>query len=174
MPYNPRGAYDVSRVQAALGFKTEYDIDRTVKSKEELELFGTAAHLGDLMLETCRDTPRPGVRESEVYGRMMEVMLANGGEEPTLFLRACDRHPYPHPFRVPTTRKIERGDLIICEIHPKTGGYPRDCQVCYLCEDDCPTGSIGLSHDVTNSRRFSTYDEYGIDLGVGFGANRPR
>lgn len=96
---------------------------RTVKSREELDLLDRAARLGDLMLETCRATARPGVRESEVYGRMMEAMLANGGEEPTLFLWACDRNPYPHPFRVPTTRPIERGDLIICEIHPKTGGY---------------------------------------------------
>ena len=31
--------------------------------------------------------------------------------------------------------------------------YPRDCQVCYLCEDDCPTQSISLSHDISNSRR---------------------
>ena len=96
---------------------------RTVKSSEELELLDTAARLGDLMLQTCRDVARPGVRESEVYGRMMEAMLSNGGEEPTLFLWNCDRLPYPHPFRLPTTRKIERGDLIICEIHPKTGGY---------------------------------------------------
>ena len=42
--------------------------------------------------------------------------------------------------------------------------YARDCHVCYLCEDDCPTGSIHLSHDITNSRRFSIYDEYGIDI----------
>ena len=32
-------------------------------------------------------------RKSEVYGGMMETMLANGGEEPTLFLWACDRYP---------------------------------------------------------------------------------
>jgi Xaa-Pro dipeptidase len=50
-------------------------------------------------------------------------MLANGGEEPTLFLWACDRYPFPHPFRLPTTRLIERKDLITCEIHPKIGGY---------------------------------------------------
>ena len=54
---------------------------------------------------------------------MVETMLAHGGEEPTLFLWACDRYPYPHPFRVPTTRKMERGDVIICELHPKIGGY---------------------------------------------------
>ena len=54
---------------------------------------------------------------------MMQAMLANGGEEPTLFLWACDKHPYPHPFRVPTMRPLEKGDMIICEMHPKFGGY---------------------------------------------------
>ena len=82
-----------------------------------------AAKLGDLMLTACRDIARPGVKECEVYAGMMQAMLANGGEEPTLFLWACDRYPYPHPFRVPTVRPIERGDLIICEMHPKIGGY---------------------------------------------------
>ena len=75
------------------------------------------------MLAACRDTARPGVKECEVYANMMQTMLANGGEEPTLFLWASDKHPYPHPFRVPTTRPLERGDMIICEMHPKFGGY---------------------------------------------------
>ncbi len=75
------------------------------------------------MLSTCRDIARPGVKECEVYAGMMEAMMANGGEEPTLFLWNCDRYPYPHPFRVPTMRPMERGDLIICEMHPKFGGY---------------------------------------------------
>ena len=96
---------------------------RAVKSAEEIEMLGQAARLGDLMLARCRDMAKPGVKECEVYAAMMEVMLANGGEEPTLFLWACDRHPRPHPFRVPTQRRIETGDMIICEIHPKYGGY---------------------------------------------------
>jgi Xaa-Pro aminopeptidase len=96
---------------------------RSIKSAEEIAVLEQAAKLGDLMLAACRETARPGVKECEVYGRMSEVMIANGGEEPTLFLWACDRLPYPHPFRVPTTRKLERCDVIICEIHPKHGGY---------------------------------------------------
>lgn len=96
---------------------------RTVKSEEELQILARAAKLGDMMLATCRDIARPGVKESAVYGGMMETMLANGGEEPTLFLWACDALPYPHPFRLPTTRPMEKGDVIICEIHPKIGGY---------------------------------------------------
>jgi len=96
---------------------------RTVKSDEEIEMLEKAAHLGDLMLDACAQTARPGVREAEVYARMMEVMLANGGEEPTLFLWASDALPLPHPFRLPTMRPLEQGDLIICEMHPKYGGY---------------------------------------------------
>jgi Xaa-Pro aminopeptidase len=96
---------------------------RSIKSAEELGILREAAKLGDLMLSTCRDIARPGVKECEVYAAMMEAMMANGGEEPTLFLWNCDRYPYPHPFRVPTTREMVRGDLIICEMHPKFGGY---------------------------------------------------
>jgi len=96
---------------------------RVIKSDEEIAALDKAARLGDLMLATCRDVARPGVKECEVYAAMMHTMLANGGEEPTLFLFAADRHPYPHPFRVPTTRPLEKGDMIICEMHPKFGGY---------------------------------------------------
>ena len=96
---------------------------RAVKSAEELEVLRKAAQLGDLMLATCRDKARPGMKDCEVYADMMRTMIANGGEEPTLFLWACDPLPYPHPFRVPTTRPMERGDVIICEMHPKFGGY---------------------------------------------------
>jgi len=96
---------------------------RVVKSAEEIAALDKAARLGDLMLAHCRDTARPGVKECEVYAGMMQAMLANGGEEPTLFLWASDKHPYPHPFRVPTMRPLEKGDMIICEMHPKFGGY---------------------------------------------------
>jgi len=131
-PLDPDGwlPHSVYQKLAALLPKSDFvnlgdmmELQRTVKSAEELEILGRAGQLGDLMLATCRDTARPGVKESEVFGSMMKTMLANGGEEPTLFLWACDRYPSPHPFRLPTTRAIERGDLITCEIHPKFGGY---------------------------------------------------
>ena len=96
---------------------------RMVKSPEEIAMLRKASGLGDLMLEACRQTAKPGIRECEVYGRMMEVMIGNGGEEPTLFLWSSDPHPFPHPFRLPTMRPLEKGDVMICEMHPKYGGY---------------------------------------------------
>ena len=51
----------------------------------------------------------------------------------------------------------------VIRLDPASGkarvAYGEDCQVCYLCEDDCPTHSIALSHDITNSRRYSVYDD---------------
>ncbi len=51
----------------------------------------------------------------------------------------------------------------VIRLNPASGKarvvYGEDCQVCYLCEDDCPTHSIILSHNITNSRRYSVYDD---------------
>jgi Xaa-Pro aminopeptidase len=99
------------------------ELTRAIKSEEEIEVLERAAGLGNLVMQACRDAARPGVKECEVYAEMQRMMIANGGEEPTLFLWACDRYPPQHPFRVPTMRPLEAGDLIICEIHPKYGGY---------------------------------------------------
>src|SRR4030088_1928459 len=111
---------------------------RAIKSDEELKVLRKAAALGDMMLATCRDVARPGVKECEVYGAMVETMLSNGGEEPTLFLWNCDRYPYPHPFRMPTMRPMEKGDLIICEMHPKYGGYFTHVERTYCLGDPGP------------------------------------
>ena len=96
---------------------------RTVKSAEELAFLRKAGSLGDLMLTTCREEAKPGVPEAAVQSSMMRAMVANGGEEPTLFLWTCDANPFPHPFRLPTMRQMEKGDVITCEMHPKFGGY---------------------------------------------------
>jgi Xaa-Pro dipeptidase len=92
---------------------------RAIKSFEEIEVLEKAARLGDLMLETCAQTAKHRVGECEIYGKMMETMPANGGEEPTLFFWASD----VHPFHLSTLRPLEIGDLIICEMHPKYAGY---------------------------------------------------
>ena len=96
---------------------------RTIKSAEEMQFLDRAARLGDLMLDACRDNARPGAKECDVYSRMKQTMLANGGEDPTLLLWASDRYPFPHPFNLPTERRLQEGDLIICEMHPKYAGY---------------------------------------------------
>jgi Xaa-Pro dipeptidase len=96
---------------------------RGVKSDEELDILAHAAALGDKMMEACHNNARPGLTESKVYASMIETMIANGGEDPTLFLWAAGALPPQHPFLMPQHRVLEAGDTIICEIHPKYAGY---------------------------------------------------
>jgi Xaa-Pro aminopeptidase len=93
------------------------------KSAEEMAFFEKAAAIGDRMLETYVVSARPGVRECEVYARVLQTLIANGGEYPTLFLFGAGPRPYPHPFWFPTQRALEPGDLILAEMHPKYRGY---------------------------------------------------
>lgn len=96
---------------------------RCIKSPEELSILRTAAAMGDRMLAACGATAAPGVPEAVVYAAMRESMIADGGEEPTLLLWAADAAPFPHPFRVPSTRRLAQGDVIITEMHPRYQGY---------------------------------------------------
>ena len=80
------------------------------------------------MTEAMRTTARPGVKECDVFAEVVRVLISQGGEYPTLLL--WGRGPGPdgpgplvHPRRLPTTRTIQPGDVIIMEMHPKYGGY---------------------------------------------------
>ncbi len=101
---------------------------RLIKSQEEIRFLERAGEIGDAMTEALRATARPGVKECEVYAEVLRVMVARGGEGPTLLLWGCGSGPggsgpFAHPGRMPTTRTIQGGDVIIMEMHPKYGGY---------------------------------------------------
>jgi Xaa-Pro aminopeptidase len=79
-------------------------------------------------------TAGPGVGENEVYAAMMRTQIVEGGE-PNLFnlmssgpidegggMRRRLLHGNDQPL-CPINRKLERGDLIICEFHVSYGGY---------------------------------------------------
>lgn len=42
--------------------------------------------------------------------------------------------------------------------------FPQDCCVCFLCQDDCPSGAITVDHNRKSNRLFSIYDQLGIQL----------
>ncbi len=101
---------------------------RIIKSPEEIRFLERAGEIGDAMTEALRATARPGVKECDVYAEVLRVMLSQGGEVPTLLLWGCGSGPggsgpFAHPGRTPTTRTIQKGDVIIMEMHPKYGGY---------------------------------------------------
>lgn len=96
---------------------------RLIKSNEEIQMLEKASELGDLVLKVLAKTAKPGVKECEVVGKMLDAMVSNGGEFPVLFLWGAGPEPFPHPFNFPTIRALQRGDLIITEFHTKYNGY---------------------------------------------------
>jgi NAD-dependent dihydropyrimidine dehydrogenase PreA subunit len=55
------------------------------------------------------------------------------------------------------------------EIKKAFVAYPQDCCVCFLCQEDCPTGAVQVHHDSGNDRLVSIYDQMGIKLPDGLG-----
>lgn len=97
---------------------------RYVKSDEELAMLRKSVGLIEKAVEAMRNTARPGVRESVVYANMIQAIIADGGEIPTMLSWLSG--PWGHLSRrltIATERVMEKGDAIINEIEARYGGY---------------------------------------------------
>jgi Xaa-Pro dipeptidase len=95
---------------------------RAVKSDEEISFLERSATITERTIDTMIQTARPGVSEKELYGAMVQSMLANGGDLPTLFFLSAGPDITNSSF-VPTDYRIQKGDRIVNEIEAKYGGY---------------------------------------------------
>ncbi len=107
---------------------------RRIKSPEEIAMLEQSGRIARKVIEAMIQTAGPGVRENEVYAAMMHAQVVEGAE-PTLFnlmssapingnpeMRRRLLHGNDQPL-CPINRKLENGDLIICEFHVSYGGY---------------------------------------------------
>jgi Xaa-Pro aminopeptidase len=95
---------------------------RAIKSAEEISLLQRSADIIEKVIDTMVQKAEPGVSEKELYGAMVNTMLSNGGELPTLFFLSAGPGITNSSF-VPTDYRIQKGDRIIDEIEAKYGGY---------------------------------------------------
>jgi Xaa-Pro aminopeptidase len=95
---------------------------RAVKSAEEIAFIENAERIADLAVDAVIATARPGVPERVVYAAMLQTMVANGGELPTMIYWAAGQTPSPAHL-VPSSRPLQRGDILHNEIEAKWGGY---------------------------------------------------
>lgn len=96
---------------------------RMIKSTEEIGRLDEAAALAYAMFEAVVKTARPGVRECEVWGAMLQACVGNGGED-TMIMLDSGNPPLLHGRMSPATRRpLEKGDMIITEYHSNYGGY---------------------------------------------------
>ncbi len=97
---------------------------RMVKSEEELGFLQKASDLAFKMYEAVLQTVRPGVMECEVVANMLQAEISNGGEY-SMILMDSGNPPLLHARNNPptTTRRLEKGDIILTEWHSNYGGY---------------------------------------------------
>jgi Xaa-Pro aminopeptidase len=107
---------------------------RIVKSEEEIDMLRKAGKVARKVIDAMVDTARPGVTEAEVYAEMIKTQIVNGAEPNIFNLLASG--PVEHPSDelwhtlhgcdqplTPTTRPLQKGDIIVAEWHTKYGGY---------------------------------------------------
>jgi Xaa-Pro dipeptidase len=107
---------DVTRDYAAL---------RRIKSAEEIERLRGAAELSDLAIATLVEVAQPGVAETELVALVEESYRRRGGTTRITFLRSMPMHA-PNgclPAQNPSSRRLERGDVIITEFSASLWGY---------------------------------------------------
>src|SRR3954469_20667403 len=107
---------DVTRGYAAL---------RRIKSDEEIDRLRGAAELSDLAITTLGDGAKPGVAEAELVALAEESYRRRGGTTRITFLRSMpmDAPNGCLPSQNPSSRLLERGDVIITEFSASLWGY---------------------------------------------------
>jgi Xaa-Pro dipeptidase len=107
---------DVTREYAAL---------RRIKSAEEIERLRGAAELSDLAITTLVEAAQPGVAETELVALVEEPYRRRGGATRITFLRSMpmDAPNGCVPAQNPSSRRLEKGDVIITEFSASLFGY---------------------------------------------------
>lgn len=107
---------------------------RRTKSPEEVAMLERSGAIARKVVDTMIDTAAPGVRENELYAEMIRSQLVEGAE-PNMFILMSSGPIEGHgstPRRLvhgndqplcPSSRRLEVGDLVICEFHVSYGGY---------------------------------------------------
>ena len=95
---------------------------RAVKSAEEIALMRRSAAIIEAMAAAMIEAAKAGVRERDVYAAMVHTLLANDGEQPSMLIFGTGP-AVGHGQFVPTSRVLQRGDLLVNEIEARYAGY---------------------------------------------------
>jgi len=101
-----------------VGLDAEYTRLRLIKSEEELDWLRIGAALTDLGLAALLREAKPGLTEREL-GNIVERAYTGHGGTTMIHYIGCTSMARPHIFVPPqysSPRKVEKGDVIFCEL----------------------------------------------------------
>ena len=135
---------------------------RMVKEPEEIERIRGAARVADAGMKAAVEAVKAGVTESQVAAAAEYAMRQAGAEE---FWRSyvCSGPRTNIAHGLPTNRKLQKGDLVMIDIHPIVDGYSAD-----ICRTVCvgqPTAEQQEAYDLYLKAQQGTIDM--IQAGVG-------
>jgi Xaa-Pro dipeptidase len=118
---------------------------RMVKDLQEIEHIRRAAEVADAGMKAAVQAVKEGVTESQVAAAAEFAMRQAGAEE---FWRSyvCSGHRTNIAHGLPTNRRLEKGDLVMIDIHPIVDNYSAD-----ICRTVCvgnPTAEQQEAYDL--------------------------
>lgn len=135
---------------------------RMVKDAEEIEHLRGAAKVADIGMKAAVAAVKEGVSESQVAAAAEYAMRQAGAEEFwRSYVSSGPRTNIAHGL--PTNRKLQKGDLVMIDIHPIVDGYSAD-----ICRTVCvgqPTAEQQAAYDLYLKAQQSTIGM--IKAGVG-------
>ena len=119
---------------------------RLIKSSEEVAKIRKAARVADKAMAAAIKAVKPGAIETEVAGEAEYTMRKNGAEEFfRTYVASGKRSSIAHG--VVSRRKMQKGDLVMIDLHPTVDGYHADI---------CRTVSVGKPSD-KQKKAFDSY-----------------
>lgn len=105
----------------------DFEIATSVRSEEELDRIRRAAELTDAGMEAIAEAAAPDVREADLQTALKRRYLEGGGSEGVTFISSAsmeDAEPgEPLPWKHPSDRELEEGDVITTEVSAASAGY---------------------------------------------------
>jgi Xaa-Pro aminopeptidase len=103
----------------------DYQRLRLVKSPEEIERLEVAARLSDQSIEAIVEQVEVGMDERQVAAIVEAAYLADGGTNHIHYFASTSMNDPSQcvPSQFQSTRRLERGDVLFCEISANYWGY---------------------------------------------------
>lgn len=135
---------------------------RMVKEPEEVDRIRAASKVADAGMKAAVEAVKPGLTESQIAAEAEYAMRQAGAEEFwRTYVSSGSRTNIAHGL--PTTRKLEIGDLVMIDIHPIVNGYSAD-----ICRTVCvgqPTAEQQAAYDLYLKAQQTTIGK--LKAGVG-------
>ena len=111
---------------ATLPFGRKIEHLRQVKDASELEKLALACQLTDAALAQVLPQIKPGMTERQLATLLDHAMAVAGAERPAFDTIVASGPNGAIPHHAPTTRELERGDLVTMDFGARCDGYHAD------------------------------------------------